>query len=46
MFGHGVYMGARSGSGDVESKNYAANVSFGLTYAFGGKKRAQDPTLR
>ncbi|MBX9923962.1 MAG: hypothetical protein K2Y01_07615 [Rhabdochlamydiaceae bacterium] len=45
MFGHGVYMGARSGSGDVESKNYAANVSFGLTYAFGGKKTGSRPYL-
>jgi len=45
VVGHGVYMGARSGSGFVESKNYAANVSLGLSYAFGGKKAGTRPYL-
>ena len=45
MNGHGVYMGARSGSGDVESKNYAANVSFALTYSFGASKAGARPYL-
>ncbi|MES2199656.1 MAG: DUF6666 family protein [Chlamydiota bacterium] len=43
--GHGVYMGARGGSGDIESKNYAANVSFALTYSFGGCKAGSRPYL-
>lgn len=45
MDGHGVYMGARSGSGGVESKNYAANVSFAMTYSFGGSKAGARPYL-
>ncbi len=44
--GHGVYMGARGGSdANVESKNYAANISFGLTYSFGGQKAGSRPYL-
>ncbi len=45
MYGHGVYMGARGGSGATQSKNYAANVSFGLTYSFGGCKAGSRPYL-
>lgn len=33
--GHGTYMGAHSSSNGAESKNYAADVCFGLTYSFG-----------
>lgn len=43
--GHGVYMGARSGTADEESKNYAANVCLGLTYSFGGTKAGARPYL-
>jgi hypothetical protein len=43
--GHGVYMGARSGTADEESKNYAANVCLGLTYSFGGQKAGARPYL-
>jgi hypothetical protein len=43
--GHGVYMGARSGTADEESKNYAANVCLGLTYSFGGCKAGTKPYL-
>lgn len=43
--GHGSYMGARSGSGSTEAKNYAANVSFAFTYAFGGTKAGARPYL-
>jgi hypothetical protein len=43
--GHGMYMGARSGSGFDESKNYAANVAIALTYSFGGKKGGAKPYL-
>lgn len=45
MNGHGVYMGARSGSADTESKNYGANVSFALTYSFGASKAGARPYL-
>lgn len=43
--GHGMYMGARSGSASSESKNYAANVAIALTYSFGGKKVGARPYL-
>ncbi len=33
--GHGSYMGARGRSGMVPSKNYGADLSFGLTYSWG-----------
>lgn len=42
---YGVYMGARSDSADIESQNYAANVCFGLTYSFGGRKAGSRPYL-
>lgn len=45
MEGHGMYMGARSGSASSESSNYAANVSLALTYSFGGKKAGARPYL-
>lgn len=37
LTGHGVYMGARGNKTALQSRNYAADVCFGLTYAFGGK---------
>lgn len=43
--GHGMYMGARSGSASSESKNYAANVAIALTYSFGGKKAGARPYM-
>ena len=44
--GHGSYMGARSSSlQGVESKNYSANVSFALTYAFGPCRGGATPYL-
>ncbi len=43
--GHGMYMGATSSSAFSESKNYAANVSLGLTYSFGGKKPGARPYM-
>lgn len=45
VFGHGVYMGAQSATASVESRNYAANVCFGISYAFGGCKAGQRPYL-
>ncbi|MBS0627345.1 MAG: hypothetical protein JSS09_03955 [Verrucomicrobia bacterium] len=45
MNGHFVYMGAISASNGTESKNYAANISFALTYAFGHRKIKQTPYM-
>lgn len=45
MNGHFAYMGAQSASNGIESKNYAANVSFALTYAFGHHKLKQTPYM-
>ena len=42
---HGMYMGARTNTGDNESQNYAANVCVGLTYSFGGRKAGARPYL-
>ena len=38
--GHGVYMGARTFNGN-KSNNYDADVSFAITYSFGGPRPAQ-----
>jgi hypothetical protein len=43
--GHAVYMGARNGRGLIPSKNYAADLAFGLTYAFGKRKIAKNPYM-
>lgn len=43
--GHGVYMGAKNAPVDIESRNYAANVCFGITYSFGGCKAGAKPYL-
>jgi hypothetical protein len=45
VFGHGVYMAATSGSATQESRNFAANVCFGVNYSFGGCKAGQRPYL-
>lgn len=38
--GHAAYMGAISAPDGIESRNYASNICFALTYAF-GKRRMQ-----
>ncbi len=45
LFGHGAYMGARKAQNGIESRNYAANVCFGLTYSFGERKKKQSPYM-
>jgi hypothetical protein len=45
IIGHGAYMAARSGPAAQESRNYAANICFGLNYSFGGCKSGQRPYL-
>ena len=35
IFGHGMYMGSRKSLSSSTSKNYAADVCFGIAYAFG-----------
>lgn len=39
--GHGSYMAARGGSGVVPSRNYGADLYFGLTYSFGKRRVAK-----
>jgi hypothetical protein len=41
IVGHGSYMGARANPAIQKSRNYAANVSFGLNYSFGPCNREQ-----
>lgn len=43
--GHGSYMGSRNGSAVNQARTYAANVSFALTYLFGGCKAGTQPYL-
>jgi hypothetical protein len=43
--GHGSYMDPRDGSGVVPSKNYGADLYFGLTYSFGKRKINQSPYM-
>jgi hypothetical protein len=43
--GHAAYMGARSAHNGTESKNYAANICFGLTYSFGYRKVNPTPYM-
>ena len=45
IVGHAAYMAANSGPATQESKNYAANICFGLNYAFGGCKAGQRPYM-
>lgn len=45
LTGHGAYMGARSSPKGTESKNYAANVCFGLTYSFGHRRLKETPYM-
>jgi len=43
IFGHGSYMGSHSGSQSFN--NYAANVCFGISYAFGDSQEKVRPYL-
>lgn len=43
--GHGAYMFSRHGSVIKESRNYAANICFGLNYSFGGCGSSDRPYL-
>lgn len=43
--GHGAYMGARGAPNGIEARNYAANVCFALTYAFGPCRGAPVPYM-
>lgn len=43
--GRGMYMGARGGSAFSSSKNYAADVSLGIVYSFGGTGEGARPYL-
>lgn len=43
--GHGAYMGAISAPNGNESKNYAANICFGLTYSFGRRNDKHTPYM-
>ena len=43
--GHGAYMAPRGNSGLAPSKNYASDLSIGLTYAFGKHKVQQSPYM-
>ena len=43
--GHGAYMGGRKFSGGGSERTYAANLCFGLTYAFGKKESSQSPLM-
>ncbi len=43
--GHGSYMDPRGGSGITPSKNYGANIYFGLTYAYGKRRVIKNPYM-
>jgi hypothetical protein len=43
--GHGAYMGPRGTSGLTPAKNYASNITIGLTYSFGKRKVKQSPYM-
>lgn len=43
--GSGVYMGARGRAGINSSKNYASNLSFGITYSFGKRRVIKTPYM-
>lgn len=43
--GHGSYMSPRGGSGVTPSKNYGANLCFGITYAFGKRRIDKTPYM-
>ena len=45
MTGHGSYMSSRNGSAFNQARTYGANVSFALTYLFGGSKAGSRPYL-
>jgi hypothetical protein len=43
--GHGAYMGSRGGAGITPAKNYASNLSVGLTYSFGKRRIQKSPYM-
>lgn len=43
--GHGSYMGPRHGSGVTPSKNFGANLYFGITYSFGKCRIIKSPYM-
>lgn len=43
--GHGSYMDPRHGSGIVPSRNYGADIYFGITYSFGKRRIAKSPYM-
>lgn len=43
--GHGSYMAPRGGSGFIPSKNYGADLYFGITYSFGKRRIEQSPYM-
>jgi len=43
--GHGSYMGPRGKSGVVPSKNYGADLYFGITYSFGKQRIVKTPYM-
>lgn len=45
IVGHGAYMGSHGNPAILKSRNYAANICFGLNYSFGNCKTEQRPYL-
>lgn len=43
--GHGAYMGPRGNSGLIPARNYASNISLGLTYSFGKRRIQKSPYM-
>lgn len=44
--GHGAYMAPRGGGpGVIQARNYASNLTIGLTYSFGKRKIQQSPYM-
>jgi hypothetical protein len=43
--GHGSYMDPRHGSGVVPSRNFGADIYFGITYSFGKRRIAKSPYM-
>lgn len=43
--GHAVYMGPRGRAGVIPAKNYASDMSIGITYAFGKRRTIKTPYM-
>lgn len=43
--GHAAYMGPRGRAGNIPAKNYASDLSLGITYAFGHRRVAKTPYM-